>query len=65
MWGQLAAEVLATLFWFCGWAASAAWVADLAPAYDGASAKAKRPWSTAAAGTGLGALIWYVLLLMF
>jgi len=59
MWGQLAAEVLATIFWFCGWAATAAWVADLAPYYEGVDA-----WSTAAAGTGLGALIWYVLSLL-
>lgn len=63
MWGQLAAEVLATLFWFCAWAATAAWVADLAPAYDGAPAKLKKPWSTAAAGTGLGALIWVLFMI--
>lgn len=58
MWVQLAAEVLATIFWLCGWAATAAWAADWAPWFEGLT-----EWTTVAAAAGLGALIWILFMI--
>jgi len=59
MWAHLALETVAWVFWLSGWAATASWASDK----DELSKEKGKPysyWATAAAGAGLGAIMWYV-----
>jgi len=72
MWGHLAAEILLCVFWLCGFAALGATVSDTSDYYsqvhkeishsNGADVsdlkKIYSKWQSAAAATGLGAIIW-------
>ncbi|KAI5805351.1 hypothetical protein DFH27DRAFT_550729 [Peziza echinospora] len=64
MWGHLFGDVTATLFWLAGFAAAGDWASSKKRWYVDFEGNTLTMWKTAAAASGLGAIMWICFLII-